>query len=114
MEDCLQMLKCVSFWLHSFCGWWEGWDPVNRVDHTGWVAIVTLTDSPGSVRNRNVIEVLSGVFVLSRCFWGFSVGVLAFVIGLSQIFLFILLSQGASVFHKQLYVDVVDKKSVVL
>ena len=40
------------------------------------------------VRNRCVIEVVGGVFVLSLCFWEFSVGkhVRAFVIGLRQIF----------------------------
>ena len=49
------------------------------------MAIVTLTDRPKSVRNRCVIEVYGGVFVLSSCFLDFSVGVEAFVIGLSQI-----------------------------
>ena len=47
------------------------------------MAIVTSTDRPKSVRNRCVIEVFGGVFVLSRCFLDFSVGVGAFVIGLS-------------------------------
>ena len=47
------------------------------------MANVTLTDRPKTVRNRSVIEVFSGVFVLSR--FNFSVGVGAFVIGLSQI-----------------------------
>ena len=46
---------------------------------------VTPTDRPKSIRNRCVIEVFGGVFVLSRCFLDFSVGVGAFVIGLSQI-----------------------------
>ena len=49
------------------------------------MAIVTQTDRPKSVRNRCVIEVFDGVFVLSRCFLDYSVGVGAFVIGLSQI-----------------------------
>ena len=40
---------------------------------------------PKSVRNRCVIEVVGGVFMFSRCFLDFSVGVGAFVIGLSQI-----------------------------
>ena len=81
-----RMFKCVSFGLHGFCGYWEGWDPVNRFNHTSsLVAIVTSTDHPKSVRNRCVIEVFGGVFVLSRCFSDFSVGVGAFVIGLSQI-----------------------------
>ena len=49
------------------------------------MAIVTPTDRPKSVHNRCVIEVFSGVFVLSSCFLNFSGGVGAFVIGLSQI-----------------------------
>ena len=49
------------------------------------MAIVTPTDRPKSVRNRCVIEVFGSVFVLSHCFLNFSVGVGAFVIGLSQI-----------------------------
>ena len=43
------------------------------------------TDRPMSVRNRCVIEIFDGVFVLSRFVLDFSVGVGAFVIGLSQI-----------------------------
>ena len=58
---------------------------VNRFNHTSLVAIVTLTDRPKSVCNRCVIEVFGGVFMLSRCVFDFSVGVGAFVIGLSQI-----------------------------
>ena len=30
--------------------------PLNRVNHTSWVAVVTPTDRPKSVRNRCVIE----------------------------------------------------------
>ena len=56
---------------------------VNRFNHTSWVAVVTTTGRPKSVRNRNVIEVFGGV-VLSRCFLDFSVGVGDFVKGLSQ------------------------------
>ena len=63
----------------------EGWAPVNRFNHTSWLAIVSPTDRPKSVRNRCVIEVFGGVYVLLRCFWGFSVGLRTFVIGLSQI-----------------------------
>ena len=59
--------------------------PVNRFNHTGLVAVLTATDRPKSVRNRCVIEVFGGVFVLSRCFLDFFVGVGDFVIGLSQI-----------------------------
>ena len=51
------------------------------------MAVVTLTDRPMSVRNRCVIGgvILMAFFVLSRCFLDFSVGLWAFVIGLSQI-----------------------------
>ena len=49
----------------------EGWDPVNRFNHTSWVVIVAPTCRPKSVRNRCVIEVFGGVFVLSCCFLDF-------------------------------------------
>ena len=54
----------------------------------GWLSLPQ-TDRPESVRNDCVIEVFGGVLVLSRCFLNFSVGVGAFVIGLSQISSFI-------------------------
>ena len=50
-----------------------------------WVAEVTPTDRPKSVRNRCVIECFVALFVLSLCPFDISVGVGAFVIGLSQI-----------------------------
>ena len=47
---------------------------------------VTPTDRLKSVRNRCVIKVLVALFFnLSRCLLDFSVGIWAFVIGLSQI-----------------------------
>ena len=49
------------------------------------MAVVTPTDRSKSVRNRCVIEVFGGVFVLSRCFLDCPVGIGAFVIGHSQI-----------------------------
>ena len=49
---------------------------------------VTPTDRPKSVRNRWVIEDFRCVFVLSLLYLDFSVGVGAFVIGLSQISFF--------------------------
>ena len=55
----------------------------------GWLLLRPLT-VPKSVSNRCVIEVLVALFVLSRCFLDFSVGVGAFVIGLSQISTFFL------------------------
>ena len=50
-EVYLQFFKCVYFKLHGCCGELEGWarKPVN---HTSWVAVVTPTDRPKSVRNR--------------------------------------------------------------
>ena len=35
--------------------------PVNQVNHTSWMAVVTPTDRPKSVRNRCVIELFCGV-----------------------------------------------------
>ena len=35
--------------------------PVNQVNHTSWVAVVTPTDRPKSARNRCVIELFCGV-----------------------------------------------------
>ena len=62
------------------------WDPVHWFNHTGWVAVVIPTDRPKSVRNRCVIEVFGGVFVLSRCFfYRISAGIEDFVIRLIQI-----------------------------
>ena len=48
---------------------------IRFVPYISWVAIVTPTDRPKSVRSRYVIEVFGGIFVLSRCFLDFSVGV---------------------------------------
>ena len=59
--------------------------PVNQVNHTSWVTVVTPTDRHISVRNRCVIELFVALFVLSFCPFDTSVGVGAFVIGLSQI-----------------------------
>ena len=59
--------------------------PVNQVNHTSWVAVVTSTDRHKSVRNRCVIELFFASFVLSFCPFDISVVVWAFVIGLSQI-----------------------------
>ena len=35
--------------------------PVNQVNHTSWVDVVTPTDRPKSVRNRCLIELFCGV-----------------------------------------------------
>ena len=65
---------------------------VGPVNHTSLVAEVPPNDRPKSVRNRCEIEICVGVFVLSLCPFEISVGIGAFVIGLSQIsgfFLFV-------------------------
>ena len=46
--------------------------PVNQVNHTSWVAVVTPTDRPKSVRNRCKIELFGGVVcVVTLPFWHF-------------------------------------------
>ena len=50
-----------------------------------WAAVVTPTDRPKSVRNRCVIELFVAFFMLSLGPFDISIGVGAFVIGLSQI-----------------------------
>ena len=74
-EDYLHIFKCVSFWLHGCCGWWNGSALVNRFNHTSGVDDATPTDRPKSVGNRCVIEVFDGVFffvvaLLFGFFWG--------------------------------------------
>ena len=59
--------------------------PVNEVNHTSWVAVVTPTDRTKSVRNHSVIELFVALFVLSPCPFDISAGEGAFAIGLSQI-----------------------------
>ena len=49
------------------------------------MVVVTPTDRPEPIRNVCVIEFFGGVYVLSHCFFEFSLGLSAFVIGLSQI-----------------------------
>ena len=46
--------------------------PVNQVNHTSWMAVVTPTDRPKSVRNRCVIELFCAVVcVVTLPFWHF-------------------------------------------
>ena len=63
------------------------------VNHTSWVALVTHTDRPKSVRNRCLIELFCGVVCVVTCPFDISVGVGAFVIGLGQISSFLSFSQ---------------------
>ena len=65
----LHIFNCVSFWLHGCCGEWEG-GPVNQVNHTSWVAVVTPTDRPKS--SCCLIELFcSVVCVITLPFWHF-------------------------------------------
>ena len=76
--------------------------PVNQVNHTSWVAVVTPTDRPKSVRNRYLIELFVALFVFSLCPFDISVGVGAFVIGLSQISSFLSLCTNMNIHHDTL------------
>ena len=55
-----------SFLLHGCCGEVDDW-ALKPVNNTSWADVVTPTDRPKSVRNRRVIELFGGVFVLSLC-----------------------------------------------
>ena len=73
----------IEIWLHSFFSKWEGFDPVNRFNHTSWVAVVTPPDRSKSVRNRGGIDVLVAFLCCPVVSW-FSMGVGDFVIGLTS------------------------------
>ena len=60
----------------------EGWNPVNRFNHTSRIDVVTPTDRPRSVRKRRVIEVFGGVLCCNVACLDY-VWTGAFVIGLS-------------------------------
>ena len=82
---------------------WEGWDRLNRFSLTSLVASITPTDRLKSVRNRCVIEVFGGVFVLSSGVLDFASGVGIIVIGLSQISSFFLLKENNDIFRYRMY-----------
>ena len=63
---------CVRL-ITRLCGKWEDKDPVNRFNHTSWVAIVSRIDRPKSVRNRCIIESFVVFFVVTLLF-GFFCG----------------------------------------
>ena len=86
-EVYFQILNVCSFDYTGHAGSGKA-RPVNQVNHISWVAVVTLTDRPKSVRNRCVIELFTALFVLSLCPFDISAGVGAFDIGLSQISFF--------------------------
>ena len=59
--------------------------PVNQVNHTSLVAVITPTDRPKSIRNRCVIEFFCGVVcVVTLSLWHFC-WCMGFCKGLSQI-----------------------------
>ena len=78
--------------------------PVNQVNHISWVTVVTQTDRPKSVCNHYVIELFVALFVLSLCTFDISVGVGAFVIGLSQISSFSFYLLSTSILNHERYV----------
>ena len=67
----------------------DGWarEPVNQIS---WMAVVTPTDRPKSVRNRCVIEVFVAFLCCYFALLDISAGIWAFVIELSQISSFFL------------------------
>ena len=85
--------KYVSFWLQGCFGEWEGLASL-PVNHSSWVAVVTPTDQPKSVRSRCIIELFRGVFLCCNfARLTFFFGIRIFVIGVNQIlslFLFVI------------------------
>ena len=49
--------------VHGCCGEWEGW-AFKPVNHTSWVAVITLNNRPKSIRNRCVIEYFGSICLL--------------------------------------------------
>ena len=49
------------------------------INHTSWVAVVTLTDCPKSVHNRCVIELFVALFMLSLSPYDISVTINLFI-----------------------------------
>ena len=86
--------------------------PCKPVNHTSWVAVVTPTDRPKSVRNRCLIELFVALFVLSLCPFDISVGVEAFVIGLSQISSFFSFHTEMGQFFLKVKVTMTQKRSI--
>ena len=79
------------------------------VNHTSWVAVVTPTDRPKSVRNRCLIEHFCGVVCVVTLPFDISVGVGAFVIQCKTesdlfLFLFVIGLLQTSSFFSSIYV----------
>ena len=82
-EDYLQILNGCPFDSTAFVVSGKvGYLLTGLTTPVGWVSLPQLTV------HRCVIEVFGGVCVLPCCVWGFSVGIGAFVIGLSRISFF--------------------------
>ena len=67
-QDLNMLYLLIQIFLYRSCRdflAFKGWDPGNWFNHTSWVAIVTPNERPKSVRNRCVIEVFGGVFVVT-------------------------------------------------
>ena len=82
--------RAMYDWLQYFCGESKGWTLLTWFNQTSGVTDVTPNDRPKSVRNR-CVSVWWHFLCCQRCFLNFSVGVGAFVIGLSQVSSFFLL-----------------------
>ena len=68
--------------------------PVNQVNHTSWVAIVTPTDRPKSDRNRSVIDCLWCCLCCHFALLAFLLVWGLFSLAGSDLFLFLLLRLG--------------------
>ena len=85
------------------CGWWEGWVPVNRFNHTSRVT-VTLADRSKSIRNRCVIKVFGGDFYVVVLLFGFFCWCRGFCHRTeSDLFLFLFLESIIKEFYKILF-----------
>ena len=70
-EVYLHILNVCHFEYMAVAGSWKV-RPVNKVYHTNWVAVVTPTNRPKSVRNGCVIELFFWLFcVVTLPFWHF-------------------------------------------
>ena len=69
---------------------------INRFNHISWMAVVTPIDSP---KAKLCYQSCGGVFVLSIFVVEFSVGIEAFVIGLSRISFLVLIKLKQDFLH---------------
>ena len=101
-EDYLQVLHMCSLIIR--CGYCDGCVPVNRFNNTSGMTVVTPSDRPKSVRNLCEIEVLVAFLYCHVGFFYFTVGVGAFVIGLSHISSFFhIIFKDLMIMHRERY-----------